>query len=203
VNWFGYFRYTDSSGFINAPLTAVAVRGAKVKQSKGKAERPDEDAELEDQLRTELERSRVKGRSHLAEVRRAQVSADSPIHVTLELGMVPYVEGIGTELECATARFADDEILEQRHIPVVTSWSANRTVLQAPPSAIDRSCKGGRVKPLSDRVWVIERTDEVRTVDAVRNHAADTRTVERHVEWRSGHDVDDAGELPSTHNRPY
>ena len=177
--------------------TVVAVSGAS------KAQRPDEGAESEGQLRAELESSRVEGRSHLAEVGRAQVSADSSIHVALELRMVPNVEGIGTELERAAARFADDEILEQGHIPVVTSRSTNRTVLQAPPSAVDRSCKGCRVEPLSNRVRVIKGTDDVRTVDAVRNHAADTRTVERHVEWRSGHDVNDTGELPSTHNCPY
>jgi hypothetical protein len=80
---------------------------------------------LVDQLETELEFSRIEGPRNRAKVAGSHVQADATvIGITLELRMVPSVEGIRAELDAAASLFTDDKVLEERQVPVVAARTA-------------------------------------------------------------------------------
>ena len=94
-------------------------RSRQVRQERGCAEHL---ATLEDQPRSKLKLSRVKGGCHRAEVPRTGIQADaSGVRVSPELGVIPGVERVRAKFEPASTRFADHEALEQREIPIITS----------------------------------------------------------------------------------
>ena len=69
---------------------------------------------LVDQLQSKLEFSRIKGASDGTKVARALVEADTAVVViTLELRVVPGVEGVRAELDAAAPFLANDEALEE------------------------------------------------------------------------------------------
>jgi len=70
--------------------------------------------ELVDQLQAELKFSRVESCRYRAEVAGAKVGADAAIViVTLELGVVPGVEGFDAELDTAPALLAEYKTLKE------------------------------------------------------------------------------------------
>ena len=82
---------------------------------------------LVDNLQSQLEFSRIKGRRHGAKVARSLVKADAAvIDIALELGMVPGVEGLRAEFDAAAALRAKNEVLQQRQVPVVAARTPQR-----------------------------------------------------------------------------
>ena len=100
---------------------------------------------LEVDLSSELEDSRVKGRSDLAE----PAVTEGAIH-GVELSMVPGVEGFQTQFKIAAARFPEVEPLEERQVPVIAARSSQIVVWQSSPSAEGWSRERRRAKPLVD-----------------------------------------------------
>ena len=72
-----------------------------------------------------LKLARIKRTSNGSEVAGTLVHADAAIvGIALELGMVPRIECLHTELESTATRFADYEIPEQRQVPVVSTGTS-------------------------------------------------------------------------------
>lgn len=74
---------------------------------------------LEVQFSPKLKHSRIKGAGHLPEVAGTKRIAD-----LIELSMVPGIEAFRTKFEPAASSFIQNEALEERQIPVVTSGAA-------------------------------------------------------------------------------
>src|SRR5947208_5802893 len=98
---------------------------------------------LEDDLHPQLEDSRFEGRSDLAKFTVAEVGAD-----VVELGVVPGVKAFRTELQATAARFAEDEALEERHVPVIAAWSPQGVVAQRTEGTVCRRSKRGAIEPM-------------------------------------------------------
>jgi hypothetical protein len=95
-----------------------------------------------------LELSRIEGSSDGAKVGGTKGCADaSVISIALPLSVVPDVEGIRAEFDTAVSRLADDEALEQREIPVVTTRAADRVKSEVAPCARRRRSERRRIKP--------------------------------------------------------
>ena len=52
--------------------------------------------------------------------------------------MVKGVKGLKTQLESTAASFAEDEVLEERQVPVVTPWAVDCIVAEGTPVADGR-----------------------------------------------------------------
>ena len=77
---------------------------------------------LEERLQGQLEYSGVERASYGPEVSSSEFGADSAvIAVTLELGVVPNVEALRSELEFET--LGEGKVLQERQVPVVTARS--------------------------------------------------------------------------------
>src|SRR5579884_3436986 len=130
--------------------------------------------ELEDQLRSQLEFARIEGRSVLAKVARSKVIAEATVLTAAsELRVVPRVESVSPELEAGAPRFADQETLEQREIPIVATSASEGVKAQIAPCAWCRSLECSGVDPLNARdrsvaddrrLRIRDRSHEVRTV---------------------------------------
>ena len=120
---------------------------------------------LEVNLAAELQDARIEGRVELAEV-----GVSNGIVGSIELGMVPSVEGLDTQFETAAARFVEHEALEQREVPVVAARAGQAVVYEGSPRTRSGISKGCWVEVLDSLaaskhlVLVADRTDEVRTV---------------------------------------
>ena len=94
---------------------------------------------LVDHFQPELECARIKGTGHVSEIARTETSADaltrtgSSLTGSSKLRMVPGVEALRAEFNAAAARFAQDELLKQGEIPVVTAGTTDGTVGKVPP----------------------------------------------------------------------
>src|SRR5580698_7556176 len=147
--------------FLLCPALVVSEGGAFCAREK-----------LEEQLQSELKFPRVKCRSDSAEVTGALVHADtSVVGVALELSMVPGVEGLKAKLDAAATGFADDEILEERQIPVVATRTAQRVEPQIPIAICARATRSARwtrkncrIEPLVDGLRVRDAPRHVRPV---------------------------------------
>src|SRR6185312_6216467 len=62
---------------------------------------------------------------------------------------VPRIEGVGTELEACAARFADQEALEQREIPVITTGASEGVKAEITPGSRGGGCERSRIYPLN------------------------------------------------------
>jgi len=99
---------------------------------------------LEDQLRAQLEDTRIEGARHLPEIAAASgrsrdatskvVAETSVLSGASKLRVIPSVEAFGTELEGGTASFADDEALKEREVPVVAAGTAHGIETNITPS---------------------------------------------------------------------
>src|SRR5271157_3598091 len=93
----------------------------------------------------------------------------------IKLEMVPHVEEFSTQLEVASPRFAEHEVLEEGHVPIVTSRAAYAVARGIAP----RACRGRRVdrgvEPFTNGVWVVRRAGYVWPIAAVRNLTAYVR----------------------------
>lgn len=96
---------------------------------------------LVDHLQSELEDSWIKGVRNVSEIARAEAGTDplartgSSLTRSSELRVVPGVEALRPELDTAAARFAEDELLEEREIPVLPTRGADGTIFEIAPSA--------------------------------------------------------------------
>lgn len=75
--------------------------------------------DLEHQLRSKLERSGIVGRRNLAKCAGRGARTDTARSIAFQLSVIPHVEGVRPELEVAASALAQDELLEQREIPVI------------------------------------------------------------------------------------
>ena len=80
-------------------------------------------SQLEVQLQPELHDARVPGRGELTEVAGSEVVAD-----VVELCVVEGVKGFHPEFQAAAAFFAEDKVLEERQVPVVSTLCSQRVV---------------------------------------------------------------------------
>ena len=78
---------------------------------------------LEDQLQSQLHGSRIKGLSDLTELGISDVIVDAASRIGLELSVIESVETLRSEFQSAATLFAEDEALEQRYVPVITTRS--------------------------------------------------------------------------------
>jgi len=113
----------------------------------------------EEQLQAKLEFPWVKRRRHGAKVAGSLTRTDSAVvGVTLELRMVPGVESFHAELDPAASLLTDDEILEERKVPVVAAGTPQSVEAQIPVAVRAREASWGTerrgTKPLIDRLWV-------------------------------------------------
>ena len=114
------------------PVQPGSAERGKVKGSK-----------LEDQLASQLERARIGSGGNLACLTTVEPSVETAVlSGATELRVVPGVERVGTELESRSARLAEDELLEQRQVPVLAPRSTQSIEGQIAPSPC-RRC-GGR-----------------------------------------------------------
>jgi hypothetical protein len=105
---------------------------------------------LEGQLGSELECPRIEGRGDLARLSTVETGMEATVlSGASKLSMVPDVEGIYAEFKCRSARLADHELLEQRQIPVVSTWAAQGIEGQIAPSPCGWRCEGRDVGPLN------------------------------------------------------
>src|SRR5271170_8356226 len=120
---------------------------------------------LEEQLQGKLEFPRVERASYSAEVASTEVVADSAVvSVTLELSVVPGVEGLHPELNTATAFRIEHKVLEERQVPVVSPGAADRVERQISVGSGSRGRKVCRVEPFLNGVGIRDRTVVVRPV---------------------------------------
>src|SRR5579885_1425451 len=150
---------------------------------------------LEKNLPTELDNSRRVRRRELTEATVTQTVIGA-----LELGMVEGVEGLQPQLQAGV--LCEGESLEQRKVPVVTARSAQGVVAKSAPIACSRIRKHGSVVVLDNPVGVCRRHHRMHILDAavqVRPVATANVVVAAatDVDWQTGLDGDDAGDLPS------
>ena len=82
---------------------------------------------LEDQLRPELEDTRIEGVGYLELIPSTEVVAESTILArTSELGVVPGIKALSPELESRATSFTDDKALKQSDVPVISARTAQR-----------------------------------------------------------------------------
>ena|SRR5450755_4577364 len=99
--------------------------------------------DLEDQLPAKLEHTRIEGTRDLQPIAGAKVVAEAAIlSAPSKLGMVPGVEALGPELKPGAARFADDEALKERQVPVLAPRSSDAVEPEVPPGPRCRVGKG-------------------------------------------------------------
>jgi len=99
--------------------------------------------DLEDQLRAKLEDTWIVGTRDLQLIAGAKVVAEAAILAgASKLGMVPGVEALGPELKPGAARFADDEALKERQVPVIAPRSSDAVEPEVPPGSGCRVGKG-------------------------------------------------------------
>src|SRR5262249_37995043 len=117
--------------------------------------------------------------------------------------VVEGVEELRTELKSAAARLAEQETLEEREVPVL----AARATQIVERGASERSCrrigKSGGCEPGSNRVWIANAANLIRTVGAVRQRVADVvaGAAQKHVDGFARLQCDDSRYLPSSHGR--
>src|SRR5437762_3408564 len=147
---------------------------------------------LEDDLHPQLEDSRFEGRSDLAKFTVAEVGAD-----VMELGVVPGVKAFRAKLQPTAARFAEDEALEQRHVPVIAARSPQGVVAQRTESTDCRSSKRGGIEPLGDGVWISDAAGQVWPVRGSREAVAALVAAKSDVDRQTGRHRHDSRHLPS------
>lgn len=99
--------------------------------------------DLEDQLRAKLEDTWIVGTRDLQLIAGAIVVAEAAILAgASKLGVVPGVETLGPELKPGAARFADDEALKERQVPVIAPRSSDVVEPGVPPGSGRRVGKG-------------------------------------------------------------
>jgi len=114
-------------------------------------------------LRSQLEDSRIEGRSDLAEVGRTETVAD-----LVELRVVPRVEAFRAEFEAAAASFVEHKALEQREVPVVAAGSA-QGIVSCVAEGANRGVHECRcIEPLTDLVGIRNGGDLIWTVGGIR-----------------------------------
>src|SRR5579863_3928236 len=152
---------------------------------------------LEDQLRSELEHSRIIRGSNRAKVAGPESCADAALlFVPDELSMVPDVKALGAELETAAPRFADEEALEQRQVPVVATRTTDCVMTKITPGSERRSRKYRRVKPFVNFFRIGDRPVNIWPVGAITvgaaENTADIVAAQRDVERGPSFHRDDA-----------
>src|SRR5215469_13982972 len=110
-------------------------------------------------LCSELEHPGVKCRRYLTKVAGAQ-----SIAYLVELGVVPYVETLSSELEASLSILAEWEALEYGEIPVVTARATQGVEARISPRPNCRKHERLCVKPLADRVRIGDVRHLVRPV---------------------------------------
>src|ERR1700677_1364556 len=154
---------------------------------------------LEEQLQGKLEFPRVERASDSAEVAGTEVVADTAVvNVTLELYVVPGVEGFHAELNAATAFRIEHEVLKERQVPVVSAGAANCVERQIPVSSGSWGRKVCRVEPLLNGVGIGDGTIHVWPVGGIGNYAGNVLPVHSQVDRSSRFRGNDPGQCPST-----
>src|SRR5438270_8998272 len=76
--------------------------------------------------------------------------------------MVPSVKALGAELNLAATRFIEDELLEQRKVPVVPARTAQRVEAEVAPGSVSRCGKGCWIGPLNSGYFPGRGIDDLR-----------------------------------------
>ena len=84
-----------------------------------------------------------------------------------EVGMVPEVEELGSELEIAAPRFAEHEVLEEGNVPVLTSRATDGVSRRVAPGAGSRVRIDRGIGPFGNRMGIMHRARLVRTVQVL------------------------------------
>src|SRR5689334_19722112 len=94
------------------------------------------------QFQPQLHDARLVGGSHLSVGRAINSRVDA-----LEIRVIEHVEGFDAELHPDSLRHLD--VLEQREVPAVNAWSADRptTSIAGAQHAVGRVCEGVGVEP--------------------------------------------------------
>jgi len=151
---------------------------------------------LEVNLPAELEDSWIGGGSKLAELTVAEVGA-----YAVKLRMVPSVEALCAQLQTAAARFAEQEALEERKVPIIETRSPQSVVAQRAKGA-DRWCGECRcIKPLGNGVWVRDGAGQVWTVGGIGEAIAALVAAEADIEGQTGACRHNTGDLPAANRR--
>src|SRR5262249_5401134 len=94
---------------------------------RGVREGPPVHQRLEDDLGSELQGAGVVGTCEFSNISAADPRVDAPcVYVSAELSMVPEVVGLKTQF--TVKPLGEGNVLEQRHVPVVTSGTAQRVL---------------------------------------------------------------------------
>ena len=157
---------------------------------------------LEVELQRELNDSRIKGVGDFAKVTPKVVHVGPAIDgISTELCVVPNVEELRAELQVASPRFAEYEVLEEGYVPVVSARAPHGVPWCVAPRAWSWRRIDGSVEPLFDGVWIMTCAGPVGTVRGVRDDAGDAVPAQADVHRCSRAHSDDTGDFPSAYHR--
>src|ERR1700760_1044656 len=144
----------------------------------------------------ELKDPWVKSRGHLTEIARAKPVAD-----LVDLGVVPDVKALSAKLEPPGPIRAEGEALEEREVPVVSAWAAQRVEASIAPVTDRRSCERCCIEPLADLAGIRNAADLVRAIGGIRQTITALAASQLRVNRQSGRHRHDPGYLPSSKGR--
>src|SRR5438094_5568778 len=112
--------------------------------------------------------------------------------------MFPSVDALVAELQPAATFFTESDALEERHVPVIAAQSPKGVVAKRTEGADRRKCKGRRIEPLTDRVWIGDTSIQVWPVRGIWQAVDALVAADSDVDWQARLDYQDARNLPAT-----
>jgi len=162
---------------------------------------------LEGELEAELELPAVKRGSDLAKVTAPYIEADpAVVVVTVELGVIPGVEGVCPELQFEPLR--EGEGLLERQVKVVPTGTADG--IESKVTVAVWACKAVPVRrdrsreisgePLGSGLWVRDTTIDKGPRSRIADDAGSSGAVYPEVKGSSRFLGNNRGDLPTTHS---